>query len=419
MAFSIPHALYLAASRFTGPAFAWWQRRALANGKEDPDRRGERWGRTGRQRPEGRLVWFHAASVGETQSILPLIARLLDTVPDVQVMVTSTTRSSARMLARDLPPRAFHQVAPYDTKGACRRFLRHWQPNVAVWVESELWPRMLYEVARRDVPMLLLNARVSARTAARWRRFAGTARSLLAPFRQIHVQEETTLAAMQGVGVTGDRVRLTGALKQDRPALPHDPAVLARLRVATGDRAVWCAASTHPGEDEVVLAAHARVGGLLILAPRHADRADAIAAQVRAAGFAMARRSRGEVPDAQTDVYLVDTMGEMGLWFRLAPVAFVGGSLTRIGGHNPYEPAQLDTAILHGPHVDNFAEIYTALDAEGGALEVTGAADLAAAVRRLQAGDHERMARVAAGVVRRAQGATEAALQAILEQLAY
>jgi len=224
---------------------------------------------------------------------------------------------------------------------------------------------------------------------------------------------------MQGVGVTGDRVRLTGALKQDRPALPHDPAALARLRAAIGDRAVWCAASTHPGEDEVVLAAHARVGGLLILAPRHAERAEAIAGLVRGAGLTMARRSGGEVPDAQTDVYLADTMGEMGLWFRLAPVAFVGGSLARIGGHNPYEPAQLDTAILHGPHVDNFAEIYTALDAEGGALEVTGDADLAATVRRLQAGDHERMARVAAGVVRRAQGATEAALQAILEQLAY
>jgi len=419
MAFSIPHAVYLAVSRFTGPAFALWQRRALARGKEDPDRLGERWGRSPRERPEGRLVWFHAASVGETQSILPLIARLLATVPDVQVMVTSTTRSSAGMLARDLPPRAFHQVAPYDTKGACRRFLRHWQPNVAVWVESELWPRMLYEVARRDVPMLLLNARVSGRTAARWRRFSGTARALLAPFRQIHVQEETTLAAMHGVGVNGDRVRLTGALKQDRPALSHDPRALARLRAVIGDQQVWCAASTHPGEDEAVLAAHARIGGLLILVPRHAERAEAIAALIRTAGLTMAQRSRGEAPDGQTDVYLADTMGEMGLWFRLAPVAFVGGSLARVGGHNPYEPAQLDTAILHGPHVDNFAEIYTALDAEGGALPVSGAEDLAAAVRRLQAGEHERVARAAAGVVRRAQGATEAALQAILEQLTY
>lgn len=419
MAFSVPHRLYMIASRVTGPGFALWQRRALANGKEDPDRVAERWGRPGHERPEGRLVWFHAASVGETQSILPLIERLLATVPDVQVMVTSTTRSSARMLARDLPPRAFHQVAPYDTKRVCRRFLQHWQPNVAVWVESELWPRMLYEVARRDVPMLLLNARVSARTAARWQRFAATARVLLDPFRQIHVQEEKTLNAMRAIGVNGDRVRLTGALKQDRPPLPHDPEALARLRSAIGARPVWCAASTHAGEEAVVLDAHARVGGLLVLVPRHAERAEQVAALVRARGLTMAQRSKGEVPDGHTDVYLADTMGELGLWFRLAPVSFIGGSLERIGGHNPYEPAELESAVLFGPHVDNFREIYAALRAEGGAIQVGGAAELAQGVLRLRDGDQRAVTRAAARVVRRSRGATDAALEAILEQLAY
>jgi 3-deoxy-D-manno-octulosonic-acid transferase len=419
MSFSILHRFYMIASRFTGPGFAFWQRRALANGKEDPDRVAERWGHPGRERPEGRLVWFHAASVGETQSILPLIERLLATVPDVQVMVTSTTRSSARMLANDLPPRAFHQVAPYDTKRVCRRFLQHWQPNVAVWVESELWPRMLYEVARRDVPMLLLNARVSARTADRWRRFAATARVLLAPFRQIHVQEETTLNAMRSIGVDGDRVRLTGALKQDRPPLSCDPEALAHLRAVIGTRPVWCAASTHAGEEEVVLEAHARIGGLLVLVPRHAERAEEVAAMVQGRGLNLAQRSKGEEPDANTDVYLADTMGEMGLWFRLAPVSFIGGSLERVGGHNPYEPAQLDSAMLFGPHVYNFQEIYAALEAEGGAIPVSGAEDLAEGVQRLLAGDHRAVARSASTVVRRSQGATEAALAAILEQLAY
>lgn len=386
-------------------------------GKEDANRTGERWGRAAQKRPPSQIVWFHASSVGETQSILPLIDALLAARDDVHVLITSTTRTSAELLHMGLPNRVIHQMAPYDTVQASRAFLDHWRPDVAIWIESELWPRMLAEVGRRGVSRLLLNARVSARTARRWARFGKTAKAILSQFDLIQVQEQTTLDALAAVGLTGPRVVLSGSLKQDRPALGCDEDALADLRQAIADRSVWCAASTHAGEEEIILAAHRDIGGLLILVPRHTDRAAAIAVLCADAGFVVAQRSGNDPITPQTQVYIADTMGELGLWYRLTPVAFIGGSLALVGGHNPYEAAQLDTAIIHGPHVGNFAGIYVALGAAGAAKLVGDADTLVQAVAAIDATSQSQMVLAAHAVLTDGSGATQAALDAIVDRL--
>ncbi len=368
-------------------------------------------------RADGPLVWFHAASVGETQSILPLVDALLAARPDVHVLITSTTRTSAQMLAAGLPDRVTHQMAPYDTVRASRAFLDHWRPDVAIWIESELWPRMLDEVGKRGTPRLLLNARVSERTARSWARFARTARRILSQFDVIQVQEVATLDALAAVGVAGDHVTQTGSLKQDRPALPADASELDRLRQQIGARAVWCAASTHAGEEENVLEAHRAMGGLLILVPRHVERAADIAQLCTRLGLDVAQRSFEQPITANTDVYLADTMGELGLWYRLAPVSLVCGSLLPVGGHNPYEAAQLGTVILHGPHTGNFGDIYARLDAAGAASCVHDASELRLQLQSLDAAALTDMRQATKSVLAEGEGATKKALEVILTRL--
>lgn len=384
---------YLAASRLGDTVAPGVLRRRLARGKEDPARLGERLGRAGLPRPGGRLVWIHAASVGEAVSALPLIGGLSDR--GLRVLLTSGTVSSAGHLAGKLPERAVHQFAPVDTARAVRGFLDHWRPDLAVWVESELWPRLVVETARRGVPMALVNARLSAASARRWGRLRGMARHLLCSFGTILAQDEETVARLRGLGVGA---RFAGNLKALVPAPACDPAELAALGAAISGRPTWLAASTHPGEESAALAAHRQLRGavgrpLLIVAPRHPERGGEVARMAAEGGLCVARRTAGEVPDATTDVMLADTLGEMGLWYRLAPVAFVGGSLVPVGGHTPFEPAQLGCAVLHGPHVANFAPAYAALDGAGAALLVGGADELARAVAALldDVGRAERM----------------------------
>jgi 3-deoxy-D-manno-octulosonic-acid transferase len=414
---SILLSTYLAASHITGPAFAALQRRAIRKGKEDPTRRGERWGQAGEARPVGSLVWFHAASVGETQSILPLVQSLLAARPDLHVLITSTTRTSAQMLAADLPVRVIHQMSPYDTAAASRAFLDHWRPDIAIWIESELWPRMLAEVGKRGIPRLLLNARVSERTAKRWAQFHSTAIGILKQFDVIQVQEQTTMRAFEAVGLRGDHVTLTGSLKQDRPALTCDASILADLQSEMDGRDIWCAASTHPGEDAVILEAQRQTDRLLILVPRHIERAEKILEICKAKNLRVAQRSQSDPLQQDTQVYLADTMGELGLWYRLAPVAFIGGSLAPVGGHNPYEAAQLDAAILHGPHVGNFAQIYADLGQVGAARLVVNANDLAGALGAFDAAKLAEMTKAAQTVMQKGAGATDAARGAILARI--
>lgn len=339
-------------------------------------------------------MWFHAASVGESLSLLELIRRLLDADPALRVLVTTGTVTSAAMLADRLPPGAVHQFIPLDFRPFVRQFLDHWKPDVAIWTESEFWPTLLTETHRRGVPMLLLNARMSMRSARRWRRFMPwAARRLMALFTAVQAQDRATGAALVRLGLPTGRLVVTGTLKENAPALPcHEPD-RARFARMLADRPVWAAASTHPGEEDMVADAHSAAMRsimrlLCILVPRHPNRGDAIAARLRKHGLSVAQRSRGEDPGPHTAIFLADTLGELGLWYRLAPVSFVGGSLVPVGGHNPYEPAALGSAILHGPHVDNFADIYRRLDTAGGAQVVTDTAGLAEALQYLSEPQH-------------------------------
>lgn len=375
---------YLAFSRVADGLYRGVQRRRLARGKEDAARLDERFGHTARARPDGALIWFHAASVGESQSLLGLVRLIRSERPDLSVLVTTTTVTSAALMARDLPEGAFHQFAPYDTAAAARAFLAHWRPDLAVFTESELWPRLLVEIGDAGIPAMLINARVSEKTARIWRKWPRTVRSMMSGFDRILVQEQATADLMAAVGLDMSRARVTGSLKEDLPPLEANADALAALQTALAGRDCWLAASTHAGEEEAVVAAHALAhpdrGALLIVVPRHPERGGEVTGMLRARGWVVAQRSAGELPDARCEIYVADTMGEMGLWYRLAPVAFVGGSLANVGGHNPYEPALLGCAVIHGPHVFNFAEIHARLRRVNAAIEVADAAGLAAAL---------------------------------------
>ncbi|HVJ53760.1 MAG TPA: 3-deoxy-D-manno-octulosonic acid transferase [Aliidongia sp.] len=382
---------YRLATRAVRPLAHLVLARRAARGKEDPARLGERWGVAGLARPAGRLVWLHAASVGESLSLLPIIDRLLDR-PDIEVLVTTGTVTSARLLANRLPPgRARHQFAPLDHPAAIARFLDHWRPDLAIWVESELWPNLVLETRRRGVRMALVNARLSAKTSRNWRRWPGFIHRLLDCFDLVLAQDEEHVARLRALGAAG--AETVGDLKAAAFLPDVDESALAAHLALIGDRPAWLAASTHEGEEEIVASAHravapARPGLLTLLAPRHPHRGAALAAMLRAQGFRVARRSEGEALTQETEIYLADTMGEMNLLYRLAEIVLVAGSLFApgtCGGHNPLEAAQLGRAILFGPDTVNCAASAAALEAAGGARRVTDADDLAKVLAALLA----------------------------------
>jgi 3-deoxy-D-manno-octulosonic-acid transferase len=371
--------MYLGLSCLMQPVYRVAVKRRLAAGKEHDSRFQERFGTATTPRPAGKVIWMHAASVGETQSLLGLIPALLEQRDDLHILLTSGTVTSAELMARDLPDRAIHQFAPVDTPSAMRAFLDHWKPDLAVWVESEIWPRMLVETKRRQIPMLLLNARVSGKTLERWKFARAAASQLFGMFDHILVQDKATDSLLGELGIAEDCRSLTGSLKSE--LAPHLPMVgdVQEISALLGAREHWLAASTHPGEDDILIAAHKKLakGALLVLVPRHPQRGSEIAQLAKDAGFGVAQRSLSEKLTPETDVYVADTLGELGLWYRSAPVSFVGGSLTPIGGHNPFEPILLGSNVITGPHVGNFADVYKALDAVKGRIAVTNEEDLA------------------------------------------
>lgn len=385
MGFSLSMSAYLAVSgRLEGFANRKLAER-LARGKEDPDRIEERRGVASVARPPGMLVWFHAASVGESVSLLNLIEQILDDFPDLNILMTTGTRTSAAMMQDRMPVGTIHQFLPVDARPFVRRFLDHWQPDLAIWTESELWPALIAETHARGTRMVMLNARMSQKSFKAWRWMRGLARAMLRRFEHILVQDETTATYLRKLGAAREVIEVTGSLKANSGALPHDEAERQRLVEMLKTRPVWLAASTHPGEEDIAAKAHGQAMKashrlLLILAPRHPERGPQIAATLRALGWNVAVRSEGEELRPSTQIYLADTMGEMGLWYRLAPVTFLGGSLVEIGGHNPFEPAALGSAILHGPHVTNAAETYARLGEANGARQVGSVTELAAAV---------------------------------------
>jgi len=358
-------------------------RRRLARGKELPDRWREKLGHASAPRPEGPLVWMHAVGLGEVLALRALVARLRARRPDVQVLITSTTRASAEVLAANMPPGCRHQFLPLDTPGAARRFLDHWHPDLCVWAEQDLWPGLTWRAARRGIPLAMVGARMNARAYRARARAAWLYRDLYKRFALISAQDERTAAHLARLGA--GNVQVDGSFKPAAPPLAADAGALDALRRAIGGRPVWLAASTHPPDEPLALTAQrARLGqdpaALLIVAPRDPARGADIARICTDAGMVAQQRSANSIPDAGAQVYIADTFGEMGLWYRLAPAAFIGGTTSPVEGHNPWEAAQLGAAILHGPHVANFAADFAALHAADAAQEVTDAPALAAAL---------------------------------------
>lgn len=409
---------YRIAAGAAAPALRLLLNARLRAGKEDAARLPERFGVAGAPRPAGPLLWMHAASNGEARSALGLVDRLLDSRPELHILFTTFTLTAARMLADALPARAMHQFVPLDVPAWIERFLDHWRPDAALWIEGELWPNLIAGTAARGIPMALVNARISERSFARWRSAGSWLRPPLDAFAVCLAQSAADAERLRGLGARAPQY--LGHLKFDGAELAADPDALQQVKAAIGARPAWLAASTHPGEEEVVVAAHKALASschdlLTILVPRHARRGDEVAEILQRSGLRFARRSAGETPTPRTEIYLADTMGELGLFYRLAPVAFIGASLVPKGGQNPLEAAQLGCALAFGPHMTNCRDIADALLEAGAAVEIRDAETLAARVAALLRDDagRRRAAEAARAVASRGRGATARVLDAL------
>lgn len=394
------------------PYVAW----RASRGKEDRKRSRERYGIAGRERPEGPLIWFHAASVGETIAVAPLVQRILDY--GVNIILTTGTVTSAKVANDRFGDRVIHQYVPLDLKPAVSRFLDHWRPDLAVIAESEIWPMTILELGARGVPQVLVNGRLSDRSFASWKKRASLAEALFENLAHVVAQSDADGERFRALGARP--VTVSGNLKVETGAPPADEKALASLRRQIGQRPTWAAVSTHEGEEAIAAEVHTMLqprhhGLLTIIVPRHPDRAEALAATMTAMGLDVARRSKGDKITSETDILLGDTIGEMGLYLRLTEIAFVGRSLTSEGGQNPLEPAMLDTAVLAGRNVQNFREAYQKLLNSGGAKLVRDRNMLAGAVNFLLANEAARHEMMAAGAatVEEMRGALARTLKAL------
>lgn len=377
-------------ARLLAPVWRFGLQRRLSRGKETAASVRQKLGLAYDARPPGTLVWGHAVGVGESLALAGLFARLGERRPDLHFLITTTARTSGDALRGRhgqsiLPPRCQHQFAPVDTPDAVARFLDHWRPALAVWCEMDLWPALMDATDARGIPRVLVNARLSAASLAkrRWGRWIYAA--LLPGFRALFAQNAESVAALVALGAPRERIAVTGTIKTLSPPLPCDPDALLRWQTTLAGRPVWLAASTHPGEEALALQAHEALraqhpDALLLIAPRVPTRgAEALALCPK--GTLQRSADPSTPPGADASVYLADTIGELGLWYRLAPVALVGGSVAEVGGHNPHEPLALGCAVLHGPNVWNFSESYVELDAQGLSHPIGNADELAEAVQ--------------------------------------
>ena len=396
-------ALWAVTATAVAPALRVMLWRRLRRGKELAGRLAERRGIDATPRPPGRLLWLHAASVGETVSILPVLTALSGYAPDLTVLLTTGTVTSATLLTRrqqaGLEDHVLHRFVPLDVPAWVARFLDHWRPDAAGFVESELWPNLLLASHRRGVPSMLINARMSERSLAGWRRVPKLARQVLGCFTAVQARSPLDATRLEALGASA--VSAPGDLKFAAPPLQADQAELDRLRAVLADRPVWLAASTHPGEEALVFAAHRDLalmhpGLLTILVPRHPERGAEIAAA--AVDPTLHRRSLGAGPPDR-GVWLADTLGELGLWYRLADIVFVGRSLLAPGGgQNPLEPARLGCAVAVGPHIGNFLDAARVLEAAGALTRVADVAALTAWVAAMLADPARRKAAGEAGI---------------------
>lgn len=365
--------IYSALMRHSTPLLEVYLRRRMKRGKEDAARFQERRGKPSRVRGDKPLVWLHAASVGEAQSLLVLIGRLLKDYPQIQVMVTTGTVTSAKLMADRLPSGAFHQYMPVDHPDWVESFLDHWHPQLVIWSESELWPNMLMGIQKRAIPALLLNARMSEGSFRRWKLAKGSIQALLKTFQLCLGQNQAEVDRLLKLGAPVAKV--SGNLKYTAAPLPYDAGSLAALQKSIGDRPHFLWAVTHPGEEEVACRIHRELSSrfphlLTIIAPRHPQRGADIAALAAVAGLKAKRRSLGERPTGEDALYIADTLGEMGLFYRLSYLCIMGGSFVPVGGHNPIEPAQLGCQVFYGPHMFNFISICDDFESRGAALRM-------------------------------------------------
>lgn len=420
--------LWRQVGRLIGPFVRRVLDRRAARGKENIDRLPERFGHAGLPRPEGPLLWIHAASVGELNSVLPLLVRLLDDRAELNALVTTGTVTSATLAARVLPGRAIHQFVPVDLPGPVDRFLDHWRPDLAFFIDSEFWPGLIGGLAVRGVPLALVNGRVTETTVRQWSKASFIMRTMLDRFSVLLAQSPEDADRLIRLGARRDRVQMLGNLKTVAQPLRADAGEYTKLSAMIGGRPCWIAAATHPGEEVQAALVHARVMQrgrdlLTIIVPRHPERGATIAADLARTGLVVGLRSRGDRPERQIQVYIADTLGELGLWYRLAELVFVGGTLVPHGGQNPLEAARLGRALVFGPHMDNFAAIVTGLREARACREVADAQGLAATVETLLFDDVALRGQLAQAARSHAEAATisldaiVAALDPLLDRL--
>jgi len=379
-------ALYRAATILGAPLILFYLNQRKASGKEDFTRFNERLGLAVAPRPSGALIWAHAASVGESLSMLPLIEKLLADRPNCHLMLTTGTVTSAKLMQERLPERAFHQYIPVDRPAYVRRFLSHWQPDIALWAESEFWPNIITETRAQNIPMVLVNGRVSPKSFAGWQRARGLIHTLLNCFTLCLGQSDNDVDRLNQLGAP--RSKNLGNLKFAVPALPANDQDITKLKSKIGKRPVWLAASTHPGEEEIIARVHQKLKSdhpdlLTVIVPRHPGRGEDIMRALPSLGLQGALRSKDTPIENTTDIYVANTMGELGLFFRLTEIVFMGKSLVPHGGQNPLEALRLDCAVLHGPHMMNFQWMSEQMIKLGCSVQVGDEAELAEALTQL------------------------------------
>ncbi len=376
---------YLMAAVVLGPVVRWHIRKRIGRGKEDAQRYREKFGEATAERPQGTLVWLHAVGVGEVLTLPALIRAMATKRPELNFLVTSSTLTAARAVAANLPDKTDHQYLPVDCLPFVHRFLDHWRPDLSVWAEQDIWPALVVESSRRSVPLAMVNGRMGQDSfASKWR-----VRSLFADlytrFSVIEVQDEKSRSHMQQLGIPAGSVLVRRSLKAGALPLWVDQNRLRQLSEQLSNRFIWLAASTHAVEEAKVFAAHRTVletkpDGILILCPRDPKQGGSAYDTARSIGLSPQLQSLNPDIASNTNLFIADSIGELGLWYTLADQAFVGGSLEPVGGHNPYEPMRMNCAVIHGPHIANFAQDYATAHVAGAALQVSGTAELAASV---------------------------------------
>lgn len=356
------------------------------NGKEDIKRFNERIGKPSMKRPEGKLIWFHGASVGESLSMLPLINKLLENYPDAHIMVTTGTVTSAEVMGKRLPERAFHQYIPIDNPKFVTRFIKHWHPDLVLWFESDLWPALLSGIKRKNIPLILVNGRISNKSFKRWQQFDFISKELLGCFTYCLGQSEEDAYRLRVLGAK-DSMCL-GNLKYAGINPPVDADKKAEILEQIESRPLWAVSSTHSDEElkigKFLKRVIEKVPGLItIMAPRHPNRGPEIQEQLNELGLKTALRSKGEKISKTTDVYIADTIGEVGIWYDMAPIVFIGGSLIPHGGQNFMEPSRFRDAVLVGPHMHNFTDAMNRAKKADAVIQVNDVVELEEALLQL------------------------------------